>query len=124
MPKRVVDVGNCSPDHSSIVRLLKAHFDVQVIQCHELSDTLAEIKQNRPDLVLINRKLDIDYSDGLVILKAIKSNPDLKSIPVMLISNYEEHQQTAVACGAIPGFGKKQYQQPQTLERLTAVLAG
>ena len=40
------------------------------------------------DLVLVNRKLDADYSDGMEILKAIKADSALAPVPVMLVSNY------------------------------------
>lgn len=68
--------------------------------------------------MLINRKLDIDYNDGLEILKAIKADPQLAAMSVMLVTNYPEHQQTAVAAGAVPGFGKDSLRSPQTVERL------
>ena len=70
------------------------------------------------DLVLVNRKLDQDYSDGLDIIKTIKADAALAKTPVMLITNYEDQQAGAVAAGAEPGFGKLSLNSPQTLERL------
>jgi hypothetical protein len=40
----------------------------------------------------------------------------------MLITNYAEHQQQAIAAGAILGFGKLELNAPETLKRLEAVL--
>ena len=40
----------------------------------------------------------------------------------MLVSNYSEHQQTAVEAGAIEGFGKAQLDAPATQEKLARVL--
>ena len=60
----VLDVGNCVPDHASIKRMLLANFDVEVLQTHQVQDTLALLRKQPVDLVLINRKLDCDYSDG------------------------------------------------------------
>ena len=118
MPHKVLDVGQCVPDHAAIRRLIEGTFGAQVRQTHGPTDTLAAMRQEPFDLVLINRKLDADYSDGMDILQAIKADPQLSATPVMLVTNYAEHQQLAIAAGAEPGFGKAQLTSPTTLERL------
>jgi CheY-like chemotaxis protein len=123
MPKRVLDVGNCVPDHAAIRGMLEKNFRADVIQADGLADALAELRKDPFDLVLINRKLDMDYSDGLVILQKIKSDPKLQSVPCMLITNYPDQQAVAVAAGAEPGFGKKQLYDAQTTSRLAKFLA-
>jgi len=120
--KRVLDVGNCAPDFQAISRFLTANFDCQVDQAHGPDDTLAELRNGDYALVLINRKLDRDYSDGLEILKQLKADDQLQSVPVMLITNLAEHQDAAVAVGAERGFGKLEFEKAETLERLRAVL--
>lgn len=120
--KRVLDVGQCGPDHAAIRRLVEKNFAAEVVQADDLTSTLAHLRAGAFDLVLINRKLDIDYSDGLEILKAIKDDPQFSATPVMLVTNYEEYQQQAVAAGAEPGFGKDHYHAPATRERLAAFL--
>jgi CheY-like chemotaxis protein len=109
-PKTVLDVGNCGPDHSAISAMLRKHFDVEILERQPV------------DLILINRKLDIDYSDGMEILRQIKRSEALQHIPVMLITNYAEHQQQAVAQGALRGFGKLELSSPETIERLGLIL--
>ena len=52
------------------------------------------------DLVVVNRKLDMDYSDGIEIIRQIKAEPALAATPVMLITNYPEHQDAAEQLGA------------------------
>ena len=74
------------------------------------------------DLVLVNRKLDIDDSDGLEIIERIKADPQLAGTPCMLITNYAEHQQAAVAAGALAGFGKKELHAAATRQKLAQVL--
>ena len=122
MTKTVLDVGNCNPDHNSLKEMLTRCYDVSVIRAHELKDALHLLRQQPVDLVLINRKLDIDYSDGVDILRCLKQNDALKYIPVMMISNYTEHQQAAMNEGAEYGFGKLEYQAPATHERLSRFL--
>lgn len=123
MAKRVLDVGQCNPDHGSICRLIEQNFPATVERTHEMQDTLQALRAKRCDLILINRKLDLDYSDGMEILRAIKADPDLSAIPVMLVTNYPEFQQAAIAEGAVPGFGKDDLRSPETLEKLKPYLA-
>jgi CheY-like chemotaxis protein len=118
MTKRVLDVGQCQPDHGAIRRLVQGEFGAEVVQADRLDDALAQLRTGRFDLVLINRKLDVDYSDGIDILRAIKADAELASTPVMLDTNYAEHQQAAVAAGAEPGFGKAELGLPETREKL------
>jgi len=122
MSKLVLDVGNCGPDHSAIKRLVEGNFNAQVHQAHGPEDTMAMLLAHNYSLVLVNRKLDQDYSDGLEIIKQIKARPEYQDLPVMLITNYPEHQDLAVAAGAKLGFGKLQFGLPETREKLRAVL--
>jgi CheY-like chemotaxis protein len=123
MSKHVLDVGNCSPDHATLSRFLKKHFEVEVYQADHASDALKILASKNIDLILVNRKLDIDYSDGIDVIRQIKSDANFSLIPTMLITNYEEHQDVAVELGAERGFGKLQYNEPATLERLNRILA-
>ena len=122
MPKRVLDVGQCGPDHATIRRYLTRHFDCEIAQAHSGDDALAQLKNGRFDLVLVNRKLDADYSDGIEVIRRIKGIPETADVPVMLVTNYPEHQEVAMAAGALRGFGKLEYEKPETRERLAAVL--
>jgi CheY-like chemotaxis protein len=122
--KKVLDVGQCQPDHASIRRLVEGQFSAQVVQAHSAHDALEQLRGSQFDLVLVNRKLDADYSDGLEIIRQIKADPQLATLPVMLITNYSEHQQEAIAAGAEAGFGKSQLSDPATHERLEKWLSG
>jgi two-component system chemotaxis response regulator CheY len=122
MAKQVLDVGQCVPDHTAIRRLLESNFQANVVQADSLSDTLEQLRRRPFDLVLINRKLDLDYSDGIDIVRAIKADPELASVPVMLVTNYPEHQQLAVEAGAVQGFGKNDLRSPETVTKLQPYL--
>ena len=124
MPKRVLDIGQCSFDHGSIRCLLEDEFGAEVVQAHRSHDALAALRAGRFDLVLVNRKLDADGDDGLKIVQAIKADERLSSTPVMLVTNFPEHQQAAIAAGAEPGFGKAQLDEPATHEKLAKFLRG
>jgi len=124
MPKIMLDCGNCGPDYNSIRRMAKNHFAASVVQTHGVEDTLEMLRRRTVHLVTVNRKLDRDYSDGLEVIKRIKADPDVGNVPVMLVSNYEEYQQEAIAAGAVYGFGKLSIDDDSTRELLEPYLGG
>jgi CheY-like chemotaxis protein len=122
MRKTILDIGNCGPDHAALSAMLRQGFDAQVLQADQWSDAIAVLRNHHVDLVLVNRKLDIDYSDGIEIIRRLKADSTFQLIPVMLITNYAEHQEAAVALGAEYGFGKLELRSPETKERLARCL--
>lgn len=120
--KLVLDVGNCQPDFTAISTMIKRSFEADVVQAHGLADTLEILSHAKPDLVLVNRKLDRDCSDGIRIIEQIKSDSLHRQTPVMLITNLAEHQQAAIAAGAERGFGKLELIKPETKEKLARFL--
>ena len=121
--KKVLSVGQCNPDHSSIKTFLTRNFDCEIIRIDSTEEALNELGKNSYDLVLVNRKLDIDYTDGTILITKMKSIDNFKSIPVMLISNYPEFQEEAVALGAIYGFGKAELGKEIAIERVAKVIS-
>ena len=122
MPKTLVDCGNCGPDFSSIRQMVTTHFGATVLQTHGAEDTLRVLREHDVDLVTVNRKLDQDYTDGIEVIKQIKADPQLSSIPVMLVTNYDEHQQAAMEIGCVRGFGKLAINTPEARELLEPFL--
>lgn len=122
MTKRVLDVGQCDPDHGQIVRYLSQHFTVEIDRAKLADEALARLRNQPYDLVLVNRLFDEDGYEGSAFIQRLKADPQLASLPVMLVTNYADHQQAAVALGAAPGFGKSQYDDPQTREKLARFL--
>jgi len=121
--RKVLSVGQCDPDSASLSRFLNQHFQVSIDRAALPSEAIEKLRRARFDLVLINRKLDADYSDGTEIVKAIKQDSKLGATPVMIVSNHEEAQKEAVELGAEYGFGKLEFAQPEVVERLKPFLS-
>ena len=120
--KTVLSIGQCRPDQAAISHFLTTNFDVKVVSI-DLADEVKNVLNSQQfDLVLINRKLDADYSDGMPILEAIKADPGFVNIPVMLVSNLVEWQEKAVQKGAVYGFGKAELSISATKQRVAAAL--
>ena len=122
MAKTVIDCGNCGPDFHSIRQLVTSNFDAVVVQTHNAEETLEMLRDRDVALVTVNRKLDRDYSDGLDVVRMIKADEDVGRVPVMLVTNYEEHQETAMEAGCVRGFGKLALTAPSTVELLETYL--
>jgi two-component system, chemotaxis family, chemotaxis protein CheY len=116
--KRVLSVGQCGFDSSSIERFLRSHFAVDVDHVSTAVDALDLASKTAYDLMLVNRVFDADGGSGLDLITHWKSQPATSAIPVMLVSNYESAQVDAVRRGAAPGFGKQQLSLPETVQRL------
>ncbi len=122
MPKQVLDIGQCGFDHGSIARMMHRNFSARVLAADGFDDALVVLRREPCDLVLVNRQLDADGSDGLDVVRRLKTDAILAKIPVMLVSNYPESQQTAVAAGAEPGFGKRDLDSEETRCKLAHFL--
>ena len=120
MSKQVLNVGQCGFDHASITEFLRSHFDVVVSSAADEDDALSALETRPYDPVLVNRKFDCNGADGVQFIKKLVRNENAP--PVMLVSNYEEAQQAAVAAGAEHGFGKSDYGNMEAVQRLSHVL--
>lgn len=120
--KKVLSVGQCNPDHNSIKNYFESNFDCQITRIDSTEEALTELSKNSYDLVLVNRKLDIDYTDGTVLVEAMQKDSSLRQIPIMLISNYPEYQKEAVVLGAVPGIGKLEYGKESAFEKVSRYL--
>jgi two-component system chemotaxis response regulator CheY len=121
--KRVLSVGQCWADHRKITRTLEP-FGVEVVSADTSDEAVAQLCAGPPfALVLVNRVYDGDGSSGMDLIRRMKGDPTLQAVPVMLVSNYEDAQEEAVAAGAAPGFGKSALYGPLVVERVRAFLA-
>lgn len=118
----VLDVGNCDPDHGMIQQMLRENFDIRIDRVMFVDDALARMRENRYDIVLFNRLIFENGTEGIELLKKAKADPALQSVPIMMISNFEEAQAASVAAGGEPGFGKKSVFADATIQMLSRYL--
>jgi len=121
--KTVLSIGQCRPDGAAIGFYLQSTFSARVVTADVAEEALRTLAGQPFDLVLINRVLDADGGDGMEILKSIRNQAQYDTLPVMLVSNYAEWQQKAVAAGAVSGFGKAELNRPETRSKLAAILS-
>ncbi len=119
---KVLDVGQCVPDHFGIRAVLTEHFDATVEQAHTIDEAVDAVRSGGYDLVLVNRKLDATYEAGADLIRRLQADETTRAVPIMLVSNYPDAQAEATKLGARPGFGKAALRDNTTIERIAACL--
>jgi len=122
MTKRVLNVGHCGYDQRNIRRMIRKHFDAEVVRAATADDALAALGEERFDLILVNRILPGEPSSGIEWIRQVKADAETADTPMMLVSNYPDAQEQAVAAGAAPGFGKAELGDKRTIDRLRPFL--
>jgi two-component system chemotaxis response regulator CheY len=122
MSRRVLSVGQCGFDHGSISQTLRRNFAAEVVSAATADQAMSLLRQDSFDLVLVNRVFDANGDSGLDLIRQIKADEQIRQVPVMLVSNFADAQQQAVAAGAEPGFGKSALDAAETAARLRPYL--
>jgi ActR/RegA family two-component response regulator len=118
--RKVVLVGHCGFDEGSLKRAVSAALPGIAVTSANDNKALAAF-DGADALLLVNRVLDGRFgSDSGIDL--IRELADRQHSPrMMLISNYTDAQAQAVEAGALPGFGKSDLGDPDTVKKLRAL---
>jgi two-component system, chemotaxis family, chemotaxis protein CheY len=116
---RVVLVGHCGADSG----MLRSAVQRALPECEVTHVDRAKDLENKADgssLLLVNRVLPggLGESSGIDLIRRLQERDAPHRPAAMLISNYEDAQRQAEAAGALPGFGKAELGQPETVEKL------
>ena len=89
-------------DNRQILRDLLSHFDYKMIEAENGEQALTQAAKHRPDLILMDIQLPV--LDGYEATRRLKADPDLKDIPVVVITSYalsgDEQKARAAGCDA------------------------
>ena len=122
MSKKVALVGHCGPDASYLRSAVSSSVRGTSILMIDEAARLDKALVDGVDLILMNRQLDwgFDTEEGVELIRQLRMrHPQVK---FMLVSNYPEAQQEAVAAGALPGFGKREIGTSRVTELLKSAL--
>jgi two-component system chemotaxis sensor kinase CheA len=101
--------------------LLEAHgYNVSVAV--DGLEALNRLRSERVDLVISD--IEMPRLDGFGLLSALKNDPGLKTIPVILVSSLEkpEHQEKGLALGADAYVVKRKFDQKELLETIEQII--
>ena len=122
MAKKVALVGHCGPDASYLRSAVTSSVRGTQIMMIDEAARLDKALGDGIDLILMNRQLDwgFETEEGVELIRQIRAkHPNIKT---MLVSNYAEAQQEAIAAGALPGFGKREIGTSRVTDLLKSAL--
>ena len=121
---RIALVGHCGFDSGSLSRFASdAAPDAEVVRIND-QKSLDKVA-NADSLLLVNRVLDGRFNvggSGIELIKTLAGQAEAP--PTMLVSNYADAQEQAVAAGALPGFGKSDVGSQAIRQRITDAVSG
>ena len=100
--KKTILVVEDQEDNRQILRDLLASSGFLMIEAHDGQQALAMARSQRPDLILMDIQLPV--VDGYEATRSIKRDPELKHIPVIVVTSYalsgDEERAREVGCDA------------------------
>ena len=107
-------------DEDILVNVLKDRFEVEgwsVTVAKNGVEAMAAIGKSKFDLLLLD--LLMPKKDGFEVLKEVKGNPELKNLPIIVLSNLggDEDIKKAMALGADDYFVKTQHPMSEIVEK-------
>ena len=96
----------------------------EVELAHDGQEGLDKAREFKPTLILLD--VMMPKMNGLELLGKLKADPDLKKIPVVMLTNLagEKDAEEALAAGAVKYIIKSEYDPKAIAEMVKEVLAG
>ena len=107
-------------DEDILLNVLKDRFEVdgwEVTIAKDGMEAMEAIKKSKLDLVLLD--LLMPKKNGFEVLKEVMDNPELKNLPIIVLSNLggDEDIKKALALGAKDYFVKTQHPMSEVVEK-------
>lgn len=120
MGKRILIVED-QEDNRQILRDLLQSAGYDLVEAEDGQAALVAAKAKRPDLVLMDIQLPL--MDGYEATRRFKADPDLRSIPIIVVTSYalsgDEGKARAAGCD---GYVTKPYSPRQLLAKIKEYL--
>jgi len=121
MSKRILVVED-QEDNRQILRDLLGNAGYELIEAENGEEALAAVARQRPDLILMDIQLPV--MDGYEATRRMRTNPGLKSVPIIAVTSYalagDEGKALAAGCDA---YISKPYSPRQLLAKVREHLA-
>lgn len=120
MSKRILVVED-QEDNRRILHDLLASVGYQILEAEDGERGVAAAERERPDLILMDIQMPI--VDGYEATRRIKANPDLRTIPLIVVTSYalsgDEDKARAAGCD---DYITKPYSPRQLLSKIKEYL--
>ncbi len=108
-------------DEKPLAEVLQDEFKAKGFAVHVALDGEAAVehaRKHKPDIILLD--LLLPKKNGFEVLEELKSDPDLKHIPVIILSNLgqDEEVRKGLALGAVDYFVKTEHPISEVIEKV------
>ena len=109
-------------DNRQILRDLLGSAGYDLTEAEDGEEAIAAVARRRPDLILMDIQLRV--MDGYEATRRIRTNPDLRSVPIIAVTSYalagDEDKALAAGCD---GYVTKPYSPRDLLAKVRTYLA-
>jgi len=109
-------------DNRQILRDLLGSAGYDLTEAEDGEQAIAAVARRRPDLILMDIQLPV--MDGYEATRRIRTNPDLRSVPIIAVTSYalagDENKALAAGCD---GYVTKPYSPRDLLAKVRTYLA-
>jgi CheY-like chemotaxis protein len=116
--KKILIVEDDRALQNALVEMLGQEEKYDLISAVDGEEGLAKAISEKPDLILLD--IILPKKDGYEVLADIKKNPEIKDIPVLILTNLEEISdvQRAISLGAKTFMVKSDFSLKDVLEKV------
>ena len=112
-------------DDDSLSRMYSEIFEKEqfiVVKASDGEDAIQKANTEKPDIIILD--LMLPKRGGLGVLQIIKSNPETKNIPVIILTAYpqDEYREVAQNTGAIDFLSKSETMPAQVAEKVKNII--
>jgi two-component system, cell cycle response regulator DivK len=108
-------------DNRQILRDLLGNAGYELTEAEDGEEAIAAVARRRPDLILMDIQLPV--MDGYEATRRIRTNPDLRSVPIIAVTSYAltGDEDKALAAGR-DGYVSKPYSPRDLLAKIRTYL--
>lgn len=123
MPKKVLIIEDDTALAENLSDTIKSA-GIDALVCHDGETGFRRIEEKKPDLILLD--LVLPKKHGLKVLEDLQKNPELKKIPVIVLTNLESPHdiEKASSLGIKAYLVKANYTLAEILKKIKEVLEG
>lgn len=121
MSQKVLSVDDSKTIRMIVTRTLKP-FDCVVFEASNGEEGLAVAAAERPDVIILD--ITMPVMDGITMLSKLREDPDLKSIPVVMLTAESSRENIAqIARLGVRDYLVKPFKDEQLIEKLGRIIA-
>lgn len=120
MSQKVLSVDDSKTIRMIVTRTLKP-FDCVVFEASNGEEGLAVAAAERPDVIILD--ITMPVMDGITMLSKLREDPDLKSIPVVMLTAESSRENIAqIARLGVRDYLVKPFKDEQLIEKLGRII--